>query len=115
MSGLLPMTRTNAVMSDYDQRLMLDRLEAFSRNGIGIDMLIADLQGLLNALKEPGDSGKQDFLRWWGQIEDARARAHARYREAKALNEQETEHVVEAAVHLERMIRGRIAGAPDAE
>ncbi len=45
-------------------RLMLDRLEAFSRKGIGIDTLIADLQGLLNALKEPGDSWKQDFLHW---------------------------------------------------
>ena len=102
-------------MPDYDQRqyrLMLDRLEAFSRNGIGIDTLIADLQGLLNALKEPGDSWKQDFLQWWGQIEDARA--YARYREAKTLDKQETEYVVEAAVRLEQVIREKIVDLPDA-
>jgi len=78
-------------MTEYDQRqygLMLQRLTDFQNGRIFLDILIADLEGLLSSLQSAGTEWKQSFREFWGALEDARAMAL--FRGSRLLNEQET-------------------------
>jgi hypothetical protein len=66
---------------EYNQRQyrrMLDRLLAFEREEVRLGTLVADLEGLLNALEDIEASWKQTFLGKWGQLEDMHAVARDR-------------------------------------
>lgn len=92
-------------MSDYDQRqyrLMLETLTAFEHGNIHVGTVIADLEGLLNALEKADAEWKQSFLRWWGQIEDARA--YALFHSRTVLSEDETKNALDAVKQLRLMI-----------
>jgi len=63
-------------MSEYDQRqykMMLERINAFANGQIDLHKLTDDLDGLLNVLEKVNADWRQNFLHYWGKLEDARA------------------------------------------
>jgi len=92
-------------MSDFDQRqyrLMLKSLDDFSVGHMRIDVLIANLEGLLNALRDIDEEWKQTFLHYWGQIEDERA--DALFRNLDSLDDHAMQNVTDAISHLKLMV-----------
>jgi hypothetical protein len=61
--------------NERQYRLMLDQLTNFENDGLALDTLVDNLDGLLNALEEVAVSWKQTFLQEWGKLEDERAYA----------------------------------------
>jgi hypothetical protein len=63
-------------MTAYNKRqlkLMLERIDWFHRGEIGLPALIANLDGLLNALEGVDQRWKQAFLKQWGVLEEVYA------------------------------------------
>ena len=76
-------------MSEFNQRqygLMLDRLNAFEKGTLSLDRLVADLEGILNALDGVASDWKQKFLSDWGKLEEERA--YALLRNVRVLDEE---------------------------
>ncbi|RZN26643.1 hypothetical protein [Bradyrhizobium sp. Leo121] len=101
-------------MSEFNQRqygLMLGRLTAFEQRTVPLDALIADLEGLLNALENVRASWKETFLSFWGVLEDSRA--YALDVGKTSFNEEETRTIQSAISSLKSMVLERIEDPSD--
>jgi hypothetical protein len=99
-------------MFEYDQRqygLMLDRLTAFERGAVSLDKLVADLEGLLNALEVAELSWKQTFRHYWGTLETGRAIASSEG--TTAFTAEASRALRDAAAHLKLMVLEKIDDA----
>lgn len=85
---------------------MLDRLVGFETGRIRIDTLIADLEGLLNAVQDVEQSWKDTFVSYWADLELARALAIDR--ESRYLSEDEARAAFDAAAQLKQLVLRQI-------
>jgi hypothetical protein len=94
---------------EYNQRQyrrMLDRLLAFERGEVRLGTLIADLEGLLNALENIEASWIQTFLSKWGQLEEMHA--VARYRGSKEFDDDARSKILAATGLLKLLVLDKI-------
>jgi len=103
-------------ISDYDERqyrLMLERLEAFLAGHVSMDKILADLEGLLSALEQPGEEWRRTFQEdvneldiIWGVALD-----HGRTR----LTEPEAKSAFESAERLKKLVLDKIGSNVDGQ
>lgn len=102
---------------EHDRRqyhLMIDRLEAFRRRGIGIYDLISVLKGLLSALELRDEKWIEEATNEWGNLEIVYAMECDRCEEAGVgfdeINNKlfEMDSVKESISKLEGLIRKRL-------
>lgn len=95
-------------------RLMIDRLEAFRRRGVGIHALISVLKGLLSALELRDEKWIEQATNEWGNLEIAYAIECDRCEEVGVgfdeINNKlfEMDSVKESISKLETLIRERL-------
>ena len=92
-------------------KLMLERLEQFENDEIGLRRLIDDLSGLLGALNDIDEEWNDEFERTWGVLEDVYAGAlSSGY---KTLPDEDRKLIWTAVDKLAEMVKPRVEPKPE--
>jgi hypothetical protein len=101
-------------MSEHNKRqyhLILGHLTSFENGQLGLETLVDNLEGLLNALEAVPISWKQTFLQEWGKLEDERA--YALFKNVRAFDQEATQRIRTAVSKLKLIVLEQIDDPSD--
>ncbi len=90
-------------------RMMADKLAAFENCEIALDCLIADLEGLFNALGPADEDWREAFWDSWGELE--MSYALALHRSPEPMDETSERLMWEAVANLKSLVTAKLSHA----